>query len=154
MLILLKNLSTLFEVYKKNFFFAINFKTCVGLFFCTGRHHASFNQAQKNSLFFPRFIVIRYLHTFVQFTKTGEIVCWYLLPGSFWKNQSNWRLVRCQLFTDPWEFMYLFNYHLSHNIYVRDVDDLPVWEKELFPDFSSVPLGKEPKMNTYPILLF
>ena len=83
LLILLKNLSTLFEVYMKNFFFAINFKTCVGLFFCTGRHHASFNQAQKNSLFFPRFIVIRYLHTFVQFTKTGEIVCWYLLPGSF-----------------------------------------------------------------------
>lgn len=27
-------------------------------------------------------------------------------------------------------------------------------ERELFPDFTSVPLGKEQKANTYPMLLF
>lgn len=115
---LIENPSSLLEVYMKIFFFATNSKTCVGLFFCTGRHHPSFNQAQKNCLFFPRFIVIWYLHSFLQSAKTGEIVCWDLLHRSFWKDENKWGLVMT-----PWEFMHLFNHrHVSRNTYVRAVE--------------------------------
>lgn len=95
------NLSSLFKICMKNFSLKVNSKTCIGLFFCTGRHHPSFNQAQKNSLFFPRFIIIWHLHTFLQFTKTGEIISWVLLPSSFWKDENEWTFARCQFLTDP-----------------------------------------------------
>lgn len=100
----------------KIFFFAVNSKTWIGLFFCIGRHHSSFNQAQKNSLFFPRFVVIWYLHTFLQFTKTGKIVGWVWLPHSFWKDENEWILVRYVSQWTLWAHMHLFKHHHHHHL--------------------------------------